>query len=68
MAPDIIESKIFKRLTAQVKRKAPTNICKVFFLKKGVELIVKFCILRDLSAKACLPSKILLLSTRLLIQ
>ena len=39
MALDIIESKASKSMISKTKRKAPTNICKISFLNKGVELI-----------------------------
>lgn len=55
MALDIIESKISKSPIFKAKRKAPTNICKIFFLNKGVEFtnvpstfhepLVKVCLL-----------------------
>ena len=39
LALDIIESKIFKPTLPKAKRKAPTKICKIFFLNQVVELI-----------------------------
>ena len=39
LALDIIESKIFKPTISKANRKAPANICKVYFLNKNVELI-----------------------------
>ena len=39
MVLDIIKSKIFYPTISKVTWKAPTNICKVSFPSKGVELI-----------------------------
>ena len=39
LALDIAEFKIFKPTISKAKKKAPTNICKICFLNKGVELI-----------------------------
>ena len=48
---DVIESKTFKSTLSKARRKASTNICKIFFLNKGVPRIF-----HGPSAKACLPS------------
>ena len=57
-ALDIIESKIFKPSISKAKRKAPTNICKISFLNKALELIKVPHIFHDSSVKACLPTDI----------
>ena len=36
---DVTESTTFKQTIPKAKRKAPTNVCKIPFLNKGVELI-----------------------------
>ena len=57
-ALDIIESKIFKPIIFKAKRKEPTNVCKISFLKKSEELINVPHIFLDLSVKSCLPTVI----------
>ena len=56
MVLDIIEFKLFKPPISKVKRKAPTNICKISFLNKCVELVNVPHIFHDSPAKACLPT------------
>ena len=55
MALDIIDSKIFKPPISKAKRKAATNISKISFPNKGVELINIPRIFHDPLAKPCLP-------------
>ena len=42
-------------MISKAKRKWPTNICKISFLNKDVELINVSHIFHDPSVKACLP-------------
>ena len=53
---DIIKSKIFKEIPSKLKHKVPTNICKIFFDKKGVELKNLSRILHERFALSTLPS------------
>ena len=56
LALDIIESKIFKPTISKAKGKAPTNICKISSLNKGVELLNVSYIFHDPSVKVYLPT------------
>ena len=51
-------SKILKQVTYKAKRKAHTNIYKIYFLFKAVELIKVTYIFHGLSVKASLPTDI----------
>ena len=62
LALDIIESKIFMSAIS-IARKVTTNICKIFILNEGVELINVPHIFHDPSVKACLPVYIKLYDT-----
>ena len=55
---DIIETKIFKLKISKAKRKVPTNICKISFLNKAVELINVPHIFDHSSVKPYLPTDI----------
>ena len=57
-ALDMIESMIFKPTPIKSRSKAPTNIRKIFFDNKGVELINLPRILHDRSVFSTLPSNI----------
>ena len=56
LALDVIESKIYKDPPTKQKKKAPENVCKIFFINKGVELINIARILHDKSLNKFLPS------------
>ena len=58
LSVDIIETKIFKLKISKAKRKAPTNICKISFLNKAVELINVPHIFDHSSVKPYLPTDI----------
>ena len=40
MTLDVIEFKAFKLPISKTKRKEPTNICKISFLNKGVNILM----------------------------
>ena len=46
-AIDLIESNMYKPLAPKSKKKAPQNVCSMFFENKGVDLINIACILCD---------------------
>ena len=53
---DIIECKLYRPPKVKVCKKAPTNMCKIFFCNKGVELVNLPRILHDSSLSDYLPS------------
>ena len=52
---DIIECKLYRPPKVKVHKKAPANMCKIFFCNKGVELVNLPRILHDSSLSDCLP-------------
>ena len=53
---DIIECKLYSPPKVKVHKKAPANMCKIFFCNKGVELVNLPRILHDSSLSDHLPS------------
>jgi len=55
-ALDIIESKLFKVPVSKTKRKPPSNMCKIHFVNKGIEMVNLPRILNNKTVTSAIPN------------